>query len=197
MLLGVAAALAVAGCGGGSDATTAAPTYVKATGLPAPTAVAKDGSTVPAGTWAVVRTSRPSSQQYGVLAVQVTSMVKGDAGALKDVRSLAGPPAVDLATAVPFYVSVGFSNLAGYKLADPNMSLFGSDRAGADTGFATLSVASDLKKCTTPDDGNYAGDYGFLQHRCILVASAGPAPAALTYTTAGGSKDVHFTIPAG
>jgi hypothetical protein len=182
------AVLSLAACsgssagGGGSSQDDF--TSVPAKNLPQATALAKDGSTVSAGTWGVVKYGTTDGK-VTVMAIKVTDVRVGKCGALKDLRGVG-----DMSTTTPFYVSFSWAPMKGDPQASPIQSL--SNPEGS-----TLSVPRGFAKCKTPAALDYTGSLGDEQHGCAVLAATSGVPTSMVFDPPRGSQKVSFALPAG
>lgn len=190
--------LAAAGCGG-DDTKAADRTLTRPADLPTAAQLAKDDSVVRAGTWGVVR-APDTETSTDIIAIKVTSMDRGEAGAFKDVRVMNAAGGRDMATAVPFYIAYDFAVISGNRFSTPSQLLYASTATGADN-LDSLSVPQGVDKCRTPRDiNNYPPDVGYALHGCLTVAGhAGAVPTLMVFdaVSAKGSRQVKFQITAG
>lgn len=194
------ATLTLAGCSSHSTAAKAALTTPA--DLPAKGSVAADDSTVAAGHWGVVKSSKNQTLKsidgdVDTFAIKVTGVVVGTAGDMKSTGIMNGNAGIDMTTAVPYYVAYTFSVLAGSPADSPNQQVYVAHGADA-SAYLSLLVNQDDERCTPAGDhDDYPTTFGPARTACAVAVTNGTeAPTSLTFSTTGGSQDVHFTIPA-
>lgn len=188
----IGVALLTAACSSSSNG--AAPSPTKPADLPAASQVTPDNGLVRAGSWGVVKSAQAGGPT-DVFAIKVEGIVAGEAGDFADVQMTTGGWAVNLRTAVPYFVNYTYAVLAG-RLLDAPPSLVVA-RGDSDSRIVTMSVPSDLEQCDPPADLTIPSAYGFAGQDCaVAVAAPGITPTTLVFDASpDGSANVQFAIP--
>lgn len=188
--------MVVSGCGNGAGGTAVA-ALTTPTDLPARTAITADKATVPFGTWGVVKAviTGGTTDRTDVFAIKVTAVIKGRPGDKKGMQSANGPLGVNVATAVPYYVSYSYATLAGTSYETPTQDVYVDD--GTPDGFVTIMIGSPGEHCRPAADVNLSQSFGEAHSGCaVALTDKSNPPTALIYTYLHGSQDVRFSLPA-
>lgn len=155
--LGITALLLGAtGCSSGDPDEPATIEATPATDLPAATDLADPDTVVPAGEWAVIEVPESAGSETRIpVAMKVTSVKRGEPGALEDVTSVTGNNEL-LKTGTPWFITVHWAALEGDGWDSPMQNVWGWNTQ-TDTSALNLSLPASQLQCAEPTTEGASG----------------------------------------